>query len=91
MEQERAQLEPLREAYRKAADPDEALKLERKIGEIKSRTEEAVLQIQLKYARAEGKSDRVEALENLLIQRAAPAMAKSGEAPVRRHQEEEQR
>jgi phage I-like protein len=58
------------------------------MSELKTQTEGDILEIQLKYARADGKSQRVEALEKMIAERNAPVLQKSTEAPVRRHRQE---
>ena len=88
LELERTQLEPLREEFRKATDPEKAREIASRMSELKTQTEGDILGIQLKFARVEGKSEQVEALERMIAQRSAPVLTKSEEAPVRRHRQE---
>jgi len=88
LELERTQLEPLRGEFRKATDPEKAREIASRMSELKTQTEGDILEIQLKFARVEGKSEQVEALERMIAQRSAPVLTKSEEAPVRRHRQE---
>ena len=63
LELEQAQLAKLDEAYRQASDDAAATQARLQIHELKTGTEAAILEIQLRHARANGKVALVERLE----------------------------
>ena len=66
IEWEQTKLAELSEAYLAATNGDEALRIQRKIHELKAGTELAILEIQLRQARLESKVETVQRLEAAL-------------------------
>lgn len=83
LELDAARLESLQADYRKASDPMAAARISAQIRELKLATEEAVLRIQLEYARSEGRIEDVATLEALLAQRAEEAIVDSAAKRLR--------
>jgi hypothetical protein len=84
LELEQSQLAKLNEAYRQASDDAAATQVRLQIHELKTGTEAAILEIQLRHARAAGEPAVVEQLEAVLESADALPPQSRGADPVLR-------
>lgn len=82
---EKLELERLQDLFKQAATPERALAIQREMGAIKERTEVGMLQVQLDFARREGRLEAAANLERVIEEMTAPRPVADPESPASRH------